>query len=241
MDVFITVDVEPDCPPYLWTWRGIEEGMPRLMELLDRQRIPVTFFVTGDTGERHPELIASIAARGHEIGNHGYSHHSFDEFDEAKARSEILQTNSILRRFAPVNSFRAPYLRFPEKYLPILAEAEIRTDASRARYKPKQRANTDSPHIARLVASVPTSILRLPALIRDPVLRWLRSPVVLFVHPWEFIDITGEKVPLDCRFRTGDPALQDLEQVIELYRRAGANFRLVGDSADLFSDRWSAR
>ena len=24
----LTVDVEPDCPPYLWTFRGMQDGMP---------------------------------------------------------------------------------------------------------------------------------------------------------------------------------------------------------------------
>ena len=43
-DVYITVDVEPDCPPYMWTWRGMEEGMPRLLQLLDTEKVPVTLF-----------------------------------------------------------------------------------------------------------------------------------------------------------------------------------------------------
>lgn len=230
-EVYITVDVEPDCPPYMWTWRGMEEGMPRLLQLLDMEKVPVTWFVTGDTAERYGELVASIARRGHEIANHGYSHNSFAEFDEARARLEIEQTNAILRRHAPVQSFRAPYLRFPEKFLPILARSGIRTDASRARYKFKERPNPGLSEVARLSASIPTSVMRLPAPIRNPVMRRLRSPVVLFVHPWEFIDITRERVPYDCRYRTGEPALRDLSEVIDLYRRAGARFRYVRDMA----------
>ena len=30
MQVSITVDVEHDCPPFLTTYRGIEQGVPRL-------------------------------------------------------------------------------------------------------------------------------------------------------------------------------------------------------------------
>ena len=230
-DVYITVDVEPDCPPYMWTWRGMEEGMPRLLQLLDTEKVPVTLFVTGEAAERYGELVASIARRGHEIGNHGYSHSSFAELDEARARLEIEQTNAILRRHAPVHSFRAPYLRFPEKFLPILAHSGIRTDASRARYKFKERANPDISEVARLSASIPTSVMRLPAAIRNPVMRRLRSPVVLFVHPWEFIEITRERVPYDCGYRTGEPAFRDLGDVIGFYRRAGARFRFVKDIA----------
>ena len=38
MNVYFTVDVEQDCPPYLNTWRGVEEGMqacPGFNDLLE--------------------------------------------------------------------------------------------------------------------------------------------------------------------------------------------------------------
>jgi hypothetical protein len=46
-----------------------------------------------------------------------------------------------------------------------------------------------------------SSVLRLPAFVRDPWLAALRDPVVLFVHPWEFVDLTRERLRYDCRFR----------------------------------------
>lgn len=230
-EIYLTVDVEPDCPPYLWTWRGIEDGMPRLLGVLDEMGVPATFFVTGAVAERYPALVSTLAGRGDEIGNHGYSHYSFAEFDEPRARDEITSTSRLLRKFATVDSFRAPYLRFPERFLPILAEDGVKIDASRACYKWKEAVSRAAPHIARLAASVPTSLMRLPASMRDPILRRLSYPVVLFVHPWEFIDITREPVPLDCRFRTGDPALEDLREVIGLYRGMGARFCYVREFA----------
>lgn len=226
-DVYVTVDVEPDCPPYLWTWRGMEEGMPRLLDLIDAEAIPATFFVTGATTERYPDTIRAIAARGHEIGCHGYSHAAFDTLSEEEARREIAETNRILRTFAAVRSFRAPYLRFPERFLPLLAQDGIANDASRARYKRKQPPNPGFPGIRRLSASIPTSLTRLPALIRAPLLSALRDPVVLFVHPWEFVDLTRAPIPFDCRFRTGQPALDDLSATIAFFRRRGARFRYV--------------
>jgi peptidoglycan/xylan/chitin deacetylase (PgdA/CDA1 family) len=225
--VCLTVDVEPDCPPYLWSWRGIEEGMPRLLALFDRERVPVTFFVTGATAERYPDMVAGIAARGHEIGCHGYSHGSFADFGEAEAEREIRATNAILRAFAPVRSFRAPYLRFPERYLPLLAGDGIAIDASRARYKRKEPPNPAVPQVRRLAASVPTSLTRLPAPLRTPILRALRDPVVLFFHPWEFVDLTRAPIPLDCRFRTGQAALDDLAAVIAHFRARGSEFAYV--------------
>ena len=46
----------------------------RLLELLAKRGIRATFFVLGWVAEREPALIKRIAACGHEIGCHGYSH-----------------------------------------------------------------------------------------------------------------------------------------------------------------------
>ena len=161
-DVYLTADVEPDCPPYLWTWQGIEHGMPRLLDLFASENVPGTFFVTGDTAERYPRTVEAIVSQRLELGCHGFSHEAFDTFDDGRAREEIRRTNRILRGFAPVTSFRAPYLRFPERFLPLLAEDAITHDASRARYKRKEAPNASVPACRRLSASIPTSLTRLP-------------------------------------------------------------------------------
>jgi hypothetical protein len=62
----------------------------------------------------------------------------------------------------------------------------------------------------------------------------LASPVVLFIHPWEFVDLTRERLRLDCRFRTGDPALRAVLEVVALFRKRGAAFvrmRQLGERA----------
>ncbi len=69
-----------------------------------------------------------------------------------------------------------------------------------------------------------SSVLRIPALVRDRWLLALRDPVVLFVHPWEFVDLTKEDLRYDCRFRTGAFALQSLRDVITLFQRRGSRF-----------------
>lgn len=232
MDVYLTVDVEPDCPPYLWTWRGIEEGMPKLLGLLAEEHVTATCFVTGDTAEKFPHVVKAISVQGHEIGSHGFSHHSFADFDDRTAVSEIARTSAVLRGFADVVSFRAPYLWLPERFIPMLAEHGIRVDSSRARYKLHEKPNPDVPQLRRLSASTTSSVLRLPGVIRNPILKALKSPVVLFVHPWEFVDLTRSAIRLDCRFRTGDAALDHLRQVIRLYQAAGARFMRVADYRD---------
>jgi hypothetical protein len=69
-----------------------------------------------------------------------------------------------------------------------------------------------------------SSVLRLPAAVRDPMLAALRSPVVLFVHPWEFVDLTAMDLRWDCRAGTGEPALEKLAEVLDFFSRRGARF-----------------
>ena len=57
--------------------RGVfagEVGVPRMNRLLAKYDIPATWFWPGHSIETFPEQFADVAAAGHEIGVHGYSH-----------------------------------------------------------------------------------------------------------------------------------------------------------------------
>jgi peptidoglycan/xylan/chitin deacetylase (PgdA/CDA1 family) len=53
---------------------GARVGVPRVLELLDRHRLPATFFVPGHTVESFPRETESILERGHEVAHHSYAH-----------------------------------------------------------------------------------------------------------------------------------------------------------------------
>ena len=50
-NITITIDVEEDCPPMLTSTRGMEEGLPKLLDLFKKEGIKATFFVTGMMAE----------------------------------------------------------------------------------------------------------------------------------------------------------------------------------------------
>ena len=223
--VSITVDFEPDCPPYLsTTFRGITEGAPKLLALFDELGVRATYFSTSDVAVRYPAAVRALVEGGHELGCHGVTHSPFDEMDGSTARFEIEESARVLREFDDVRSFRAPYLRFPERHVPLLERAGFSLDSSLAKYKRSWYAHRQPTSLTRIPASMTSSVLRLPALIRDPWLLALADPVVLFVHPWEFVDLTHEDLRLDCRFKTGDVAVQCLREVIGLFQRRGDTF-----------------
>lgn len=229
--VYFTVDAEPDCPPALWTWRGMDEGMEKLLAVFDEEQVRATVFATGESGERYPELMRRIVADGHELANHGYSHQRFSWMSPHFAEDEIARTNEILRPFGPVTSFRAPYLSFRESFLPMLVRHGLTVDASRGAYK-RNRPRLELPGgPARLEASVTSSVLRLPRVVRNPWFATLKSPVTMFVHPWEFVDLRDTNLRYDCRFRTGDKALDCVRTTLRFFKARGFTFKLARDFA----------
>ena len=129
-DVAITVDLEHDCPPFLTTYRGVTQGMPLLLDLLAAEQVPATFFCTGDVARKHPEIVRRLVDEGHELGCHGDTHERFGTMDRAAAERELAGAAATLRAFAPVTSFRAPNLDFPEAFVPLLAAHGFTLDSS---------------------------------------------------------------------------------------------------------------
>jgi len=192
-----------------------------------------TFFTTGDVARRYPSVVRALVDAGHELGCHGDSHRRFSALDEAEARREIADASRTLRAHAEVRSFRAPNLDLPQPYLSILRDHDYRFDSSQGRHKPGSffKPPTVERGMVRIPASTAPSVVRLPRAIRDRVLARLADPVVLFFHPWEFVDLTRAPIPLDCRFRTGDPALADLRGAIRFFASRGARFTRLDELA----------
>jgi peptidoglycan-N-acetylglucosamine deacetylase len=53
---------------------GPSEGTLALLEYLDREGVKATFFLCGMNVQRLPSVAGEVAAAGHQIGNHTYSH-----------------------------------------------------------------------------------------------------------------------------------------------------------------------
>lgn len=50
------------------------DDIPEILDILDVYNIKAAFFVLGVWAEKNPEELKMISERGHEIGNHSYSH-----------------------------------------------------------------------------------------------------------------------------------------------------------------------
>jgi len=84
---------------------------PAVLDLLDRHGVTASFFVIGSLVERHPELAAETAARGHTLENHTFSHpHHFFFFPPAALGREIDHAQAVITAVAgrPPHYLRAP-------------------------------------------------------------------------------------------------------------------------------------
>ena len=85
--------------------------------------------------------------------------------------------------------------------------------------------------VLRVPASVTSSTLRWPAVVRNALFSQLNTPVVLFVHPWEFVDFRQSSLRWDCRFKTGDEALECSRSALRYFLDRGHEFALMRDYA----------
>src|ERR1700761_7887769 len=76
---------------------GAQTGTPRLLEILERHKVPATFFVTGVDSLIHPDLVPSLLKSGrNEIGIHGWIHEYPPGLD-SEAEEERLLDKAIAR------------------------------------------------------------------------------------------------------------------------------------------------
>ncbi|MGH3274160.1 MAG: polysaccharide deacetylase family protein [Streptosporangiaceae bacterium] len=111
---------------------GAAEGVPRILKLLSRYDLPATFFIPGDTADRHPEVTKTIVDAGHEIGHHGYLHEPPTRLDLAAEREMIERGLDALDRQAGVRpaGYRSPSWELSENTFDLLTEYGFDYDAS---------------------------------------------------------------------------------------------------------------
>jgi peptidoglycan-N-acetylglucosamine deacetylase len=73
-----------------------------LLDILGRYSVKATFFCSGKAAETYPDLVMSIRAGGHIVGNHGYSHPDgwrckTSEYSADVERSDELTSSSLFR------------------------------------------------------------------------------------------------------------------------------------------------
>ncbi len=113
---------------------GAVDGLPRLLRLLDRHRVPASFFIPAVSAILHPHMIADIQASGrHEIGVHGWIHERLPVLNDPREEQRLLTqaidhlTKATGRR--PVG-YRAPSWQFSAWTMQQIKDAGFLYDSS---------------------------------------------------------------------------------------------------------------
>ncbi len=203
----------------------VEQAVGLVLELLRTCGVRGTFFMLGSVAQQHPDLAPRIAAEGHELASHGWSHRLVTELTPEEFGVELAQTADLLERQTGYRpwGFRAPRWSLSRETTPwafaTLAAQGYRYDSSLTPlaligdpqgHRSPHRIETPSGHLWELPPLVtPTPFGNLPTgggwgfrFFPRSLLRWTLQgyqrhglPGVLFLHPRE-LDPDGPRLHL---------------------------------------------
>ena len=95
-----------DGPSPQWT--------PLILDELKEANVKATFFMLGEHVKKYPQVARRVAAEGHDIGNHTYSHHVLIYYKMDELESEIKQAENVIRQ---VTGKTTVFFRPPKAWL----------------------------------------------------------------------------------------------------------------------------
>lgn len=113
----------------------LDRVVPRVLELLRRHRLTITFFVVGQDAalDKNREALQQIVAAGHEIANHSFHHESWlGRFTAGEVDAEMARAEEAIAAATGVATagFRAPCFSISKAMLETLKARGYAYDAS---------------------------------------------------------------------------------------------------------------
>jgi peptidoglycan-N-acetylmuramic acid deacetylase len=119
-------DTSEDKVLYLTFDNGYENGYTgKILDVLKKEKVPATFFITGHYLKSAPDLVKRMAAEGHIIGNHSYHHPDFTQVSDEKLKQEldsVLKETEALTGKKGMSYLRPPRGVFSERTLKLAQE-----------------------------------------------------------------------------------------------------------------------
>lgn len=206
----------------------VERNTAILLEVLAGAAIKGTFFILGWVAQRHPSLVAEIAAAGHEVATHGYRHRLIYDLEPAEFRRDLRQSVDLIEQASGqrVLGHRAPSFSITTRNpwaIDILQEEGLLYDSSIFAIRHPRYGIPDAPRAPYEIRpgfwEFPMATLRfgctnLPvaggayfrlypyALTRCGVRRMNREglPAMIYLHPWE-VDPEQPRLPTSLQAR----------------------------------------
>lgn len=87
------------------------EDTQRILEILAKHNIHVTFFATGGWVESYPDDVKAILDAGHDLGNHSENHKNMSQLSNDEKEQEIMKVHDKVKNLTGYEMFlfRPPY------------------------------------------------------------------------------------------------------------------------------------
>ncbi|MGE5108204.1 MAG: polysaccharide deacetylase family protein, partial [Sphingobacteriales bacterium] len=87
------------------------EFTPKILNILEKEKVPATFFIVGLQGEQNIPILRRIYKDGYEIGNHTFTHNNIAQMSAERAQVEMKLTRLLIESITSRSTvlFRAPY------------------------------------------------------------------------------------------------------------------------------------
>jgi polysaccharide deacetylase family sporulation protein PdaB len=87
------------------------EDTRNILEILAKNNVKVTFFMTGGWISKYPDDVKAIAAAGHDLGNHSENHKQMSQLSKQQCIDEIMTVHNKVKDLTGIEMtlFRPPY------------------------------------------------------------------------------------------------------------------------------------
>tara|TARA_B100001250_G_scaffold77249_1_gene63330 strand:+ start:4106 stop:5635 length:1530 start_codon:yes stop_codon:yes gene_type:complete len=230
------------------------EGASLILEILEKYNIVCTFFTTGYFAKKHPDLVQKIINLGHEIASHSYYDKSLSLHKNKYSLSQNIEKSiEILEKLVKdkIFGFRAPQFSKNKYLFDVLQNNNLVYDSSiHPAFLPGKYIDFKSPLQPYIIRKDNKYILEIPCSV-IPSLRlpiswwWMRNiglwvtifgtkknlkrahNVVIYLHPWEFVNIKDDSVPLHITKNTGVTMCNRLEKYVREFSEKGYEFTSI--------------
>lgn len=113
--------VETDEPKVALTFDAAwgNEDTNKILDILKKENVHVTFFMTGGWIDSYPDDVKKILADGHDLGNHSQNHKNMSQLSESEIKEELLEPYKKIKQLTGYEMFlfRPPYGDYDNKVI----------------------------------------------------------------------------------------------------------------------------
>lgn len=84
-------------------WGNEDTG--RILDILKKHNVKVTFFMTGGWVESYPDDVKAILAAGHDLGNHSENHKNMSQLSDEECKEELMKVHTKVQELTGYEMF----------------------------------------------------------------------------------------------------------------------------------------